>query len=308
MRALCHRGRLSALTATTKQGRHGMRAALCFVLQKHMKREIAMKFTRAYAMCVVFAMITLCLGGCILPWDPVLRYSGEYPNLVATAIHSIPGVQSDADDQVLVLEQDQFGRVLFGVCLPRTNMDDQSYEDQILAVVIIQSSDDTSVSFYSDKNYHLAIIDGGTVLSRDVISSHFSDQEIEELKRQNAWDCQPADADPSLTKIPLTLEKNGTFSDALDSITEKYLGTNHKDTFFAADANGLEIYFVLNIVHPEGALSPEYIHSWYLVAVTSEGIPKDASTSIRQIKPDDLPNLPAIVAEFKQANGWNTCP
>lgn len=86
---------------------------------------------------VLCAMLVFLMAACFAV-DPEMVYVGDHPDLDATAIHSIPGIDSSRDDKFFILDEDRYGRVLFAAYLPDSLMFRNSFDDGILAVMIMQ--------------------------------------------------------------------------------------------------------------------------------------------------------------------------
>lgn len=176
---------------------------------------------------VGIGVLTIFFGG-----SPIMLYDGEYPELEVVAINSVPGVlRSDMSDQVLVLEKDSYGRTLFACELNRVFTNINSPQNVVLAIIISQKTDLETVCYYTEINYDLAFLEDYETLVTELISSHFSEQDIETLKEKNDWN-KPLEPDNSrYTKIPNVLDKKTDMNKKEEKTVEKNIDYTFNATF-----------------------------------------------------------------------------
>lgn len=249
-----------------------------------------MKRIVIFLICIVIMLS--CFSGCIA-WDPIIRYTGQSNDLMATAIHSIPGVESDIDDTLMVLEEDDYGRVMFAVCLTRTFLIRNSWDNCVAALVIMQKSNDNYVYFYPEMNYRLVHLDKYTELTEDVVKRLFPSDMISELKVTNCWNVPPTEEDVLMIEQPNSLEKSARISDAARGIIKQHIGSNLRCSFFREDGSGNQVYFVLHVAPST--------YEWYLVAFNSDGKLCDLKDSILKINHTFPGNLPSVVQDYFSA-------
>ena len=132
------------------------------------------------------------LSSCILNRENPYPYRGEDKELYTAAIYSIPDAEGYMhhgegayNSDIYIWEQDDYGRKLFSYC--------EDYGNQIFALVISQSSDETNVYFYPDINYALTYIDseysyeGATDDHLKNKTKEFYMESKDELKEKNDW-------------------------------------------------------------------------------------------------------------------------
>ena len=241
--------------------------------------------------------IVLCsflMSGCIA-WDPVQRYSGEHTDLIAAAIYSIPGTVSDVEDQVIILEEDGYGRVMFAVCLPDGYLIQKSWNDCVLAVIITQKSDDAYVYFYGETNFIVDILNEQVQLSENEVRNHFTHEKIGSLKDRNDWGRDQIDTN-RLVQVAIFLEKEQRISDSADALIEDQIGTNYRASLYRESSDGNKIYFILNILPNQGG------YQWYLIYLDKDGEPIDKDGCIVRLDKGKIETLPAVLESFVREN------
>ena len=144
---------------------------------------------------VSIAMCLLCfvsISRCI----PYKGYMGNYPELFTVAVNIVPDangvIYSETEHQpaIALIQQDAKGRKLFGYV-------EEYDEDPILYLMVCQSSDDEYAYYYAENSMISAIVSdcyrrihigGPKVVSRlEAPLLDFTDEQIEEVKRNNDW-------------------------------------------------------------------------------------------------------------------------
>lgn len=260
-----------------------------------------MKKCTAILLCVIFL---LPLASCI---DPDFDYEGEYPDLAAAALYSIPGVTSEANDQFLILEQDSYGRVMYlgllhGGYLIREDIN--NWSGGVLTVMITQKTEDNAVWFYEDQNYVMKIVPENMTVTEETVAEHFSEASLAALKEKNDWD-RPFEADhPSLYKAPVFLDKDGSppvkmTASAINSVERIIDEANTRQSFLRQHEDGRTLFFVLAI-HQE---TDPTTYAWYMVICNSKGRLIDEEKGICLLNRTD--DLAEQVCRFCAENGWS---
>lgn len=210
----------------------------------------------------IFTIVFL-LAGCIAPSDPMIPYLGEHQELAATAIYSIPGVKSNLDDQILLLEEDAFGRVMFLAYLEDGILGRKPFADNVLALVIMQKQDESNVYFYGERNYLFRFVRDQFVVTHETASEYFESNAIEQLKKENHWNLPPDASAGTLVAAPLALEKETSLTNEARQTLKEAFGNNMRYQFFREDQNGNKMYMILVINGGD--------YKWYLTALNQEG-------------------------------------
>lgn len=253
-----------------------------------------MKKWKKCCLWVIIILISISFVGC----DPVFRYEGEHKDLEVTAIYSLLGIESLRDDQILVLEQDEYGRTLFATCLGGNYMLDKSFEECILAVLVMQKSDASYAYFYGEQNYIMTIVRKPTDLTVQLVNTHFPDDMISELKLKNHWGSKPADNDDILVQVPLSVWKENELSNHSKKLIEQEIGSNYRYVFYRADASGRKLYFVLHI---EGK---PVTYEWYVAIIDAEGNLENGNDSIMKLSKESMAEIPIVLSKFMADHNW----
>ena len=230
------------------------------------------------------------IPGCV--WDPVRMYNGEQTDLMATAVQSIPGCSSAEKDQVLVLEEDAYGRTLFAVRLQDTWLIQQSYYECTIAVLVMQSSTESQVAFFPDRNFLISSTESLVDITEELISKHFSDEAICQLKQDNDWDIPPKQNDVRLTTVSRTVAKEEK-TDAAQKTIEAKIGTNCRISPYRVDMYGRHAYFVFHI-------EDYYVYSWYLVLLDDKG-ELFGRNAVLDLDETDVSKLPEDICAFLES-------
>lgn len=251
-------------------------------------------------MFVLLVLMALCLSGCILPLDPKLRYSGEDIHLDAAAIYSMPGVASAISDEILVLEQDTYGRVLYAICLDEDLIildKNRAYEWKVLAVLVIQKYDDSHVYFYGERNYRMVKVKGDVQLTEELVSCHFDEDTILQLKEENDWDIPADSVNHPMVKTPIQVEKDVRMNREQEEALYDYIGSNLKTCFLRADQEGRQLFFVLEIC--DGA---PVRYQWYVAMFNLDGTLSGGKDGVCPLY--ELTSINKEIAAFLEAQNW----
>jgi len=136
---------------------------------------------------ILVALMLLPLAGC----SPLA--GGSHPELFVVATHSLLGVSGLNREDVIILEEDDFGRVMFAYGGSTIASDRPGATFNILAVLIAQRTTRRYSYFYDGINFILHEIEGDwwptalEFLSEAFIMEHFSEEQLEQLKEGNSW-------------------------------------------------------------------------------------------------------------------------
>lgn len=250
-----------------------------------------MKIKRSCSFFLILAVM-IALNSC----DPVRRYEGENKALIATALYSIPGVNSRWNDSVQILEQDDYGRILFAICMSDSLLIRDSWDNYILAVLIMQKGDAEHAYFYAEKNYSFKITKEFVDLSEKSIEEFFSMDDILVLKEKNDWNRPYDEENESLLCISVSSDKSKRLSDISENIIDSRIGSNYRYSFFREDQEKRNLYLITNIIDSS--------YEYYLVIFSEEGMLFDEKSSIRKISIGNPEKLPDIVQGFLCDNSW----
>ena len=242
---------------------------------------------------VTFSLLLGLLSSCRLIGRFKFEYTGDYPELYTVAIHTMPGVRGytlrssgTENPFIRVLEEDNFGRVLF-------QYGDSSTRGTIF--VIMQKATDEYVYFYPFYNHVIASSENSPSGFNARVDAR------NELKLANSWDRDMSD-DSELDRVRIVLRKSqGSMSG--DELMDIY------HTFFPeVDRRPEWIYSRLNFMRFDRygrsvyhATSP----SGRYAIVFQPDHAFDIETSVVELVGDDYQTDLRLLME---ANGWNTPP
>ena len=260
-----------------------------------------MKKFVAVFLCAVFLLL---LTSCV---DPDFHYEGEHMDLAAATLYSIPGVTSEANDEFVILEKDNYGRVMFlgllrGGSLIREDV--ENWSGGVLTVMITQKADDTSVWFYEDRNYVMQIVPETLTLTETTVKTYFSEASLTALKEKNDWNAPLATEDPRMYKAPISLDKNTSkpmkmAASAINKVEEAIEEVNTRQILLRQHEDGRTLFFVLSIHREHDPMTYE----WYMVMCDAKGRLMDEKKGIRLLNRTD--DLATQVLGFCANNGWN---
>lgn len=243
--------------------------------------------------CIIIMMCMLTcfdLTGC----RDTLYYYDEHPDAYTVLIRSILGVDGSENVGIIQLEQDSYGRTLYAAKTCATIVNEAC--DQILALLVVQSSDEKTVCYLEGNCYILCSVPNEWKISEETIKERFVQEEIAALKERNNWN------------LPLT----GTM--AIRSIQRKNISpydhsvgrglvTKHSrfydsryENYLDSDAAGRAIYFVREY-DKKGTLE-EHSRKGFLIFVDSDGIARTI------VELTDVMNFQDQLDLFKAENGW----
>jgi hypothetical protein len=224
-------------------------------------------------------------------------YNGNDPELHSVALESIVGSRSDWMNEVLRMEEDSYGRVLFAFFGANLYWTVNGQKD-VLAIIIAQKAD-SDFTYYYDSNNAIAIyVDQlNERLTLSLLESYFDEEDIEELKVKNDWN-KPIN-DKLLFRTEVTRKKTCKVNDRDLLPYKDLLGGNlyHGIQCYGKDRNG----YMLVSVESELSNQSSRTFAIYLLIVNKdhELISPDAVMRVT-----DIFDMEAI-KRFKEENGWS---
>jgi len=226
-------------------------------------------------------------------------YQGNDPELYSIALESVIGSRSYVMNQVLRIEEDAYGRVLFaffGENIYVMNND----QEAAIAIVIAQKTDSNFAHYYDSSNATsvISIHNLDEELTLKLLESYFDEEDIEELKVKNDWN-KPIN-DKLLFRTEVTRKKTCDVL-ARELRPNEYLivGKPHYGFIqcYGEDRNGYTLVSVKTLL-TETYGGPFAI---YLLIVNQdhELISPDAVMRVT-----DIFDMEAI-KRFKEVNGWS---
>lgn len=144
---------------------------------------------------ILAALMLLSFAGCHPP------AGGSRPDLFVVATHSLLGVWGSGLEDTMILEEDDFGRVMFAYLGRTRTSDNHDTPFNILAVVVAQRPgrgvfarhsyfyDGVNVIFceveVQPEGYQLPY--AHHFLNEDFVMEHFFEEQLEQLKAENSW-------------------------------------------------------------------------------------------------------------------------
>lgn len=226
-------------------------------------------------------------------------YRGNDPELHSVALESIVGSRSDWMNEVLRMEEDAYGRVLFAFFGANLYWTVNGQED-VLAIVIAQKTDSNFAYYYDSSNATsvISIHNLDEELTLKLLESYFDEEDIEELKVKNDWN-KPIN-DKLLFRTEVTRKKTCDVL-ARELRPNEYLIEGKPDYGFiqcyGKDRNGYKLVSILTeLTDDRTGLDAVYL---LIVNQSHELISPDAVMRIT-----DIFDLEAI-KRFKEENGWS---
>jgi len=244
------------------------------------------------------------------------EYTGNYPELFSVAISSILGARGYADDEspwraeprISILEEDNFGRVLFMYSedsfVRRREADDGSIRTMVTPRhihIIVQKVDGDYVYFYPHYNLILGRMGRGGVFDiyfEDV--PRISDEDFDAFKEANSWNQEMSD-DSVFDRVRIVrrkedgpLSSNQLAEARLEIFPDAEAGRRllpNWIVFLRMDRYGRSIF----------VRSRDYEH---VVVLFQPDHSLDTETSVLRIT--DMFNYQTELRLFLEANGWNT--
>jgi len=249
------------------------------------------KITKIISVLLVLLLLTIVLTSCFQG----VRYTGDYPELFSVAIGSALGTRGfveagiessrEAEPSVWVLEEDDFGRVLFGYSeggVSREVGSGKSASRRVRVYLVAQRSEGNYVYFYPHYNFIIGVGSGIHIHDRyfeDLL--RVSNEDLYALKEANSWNQEMSD-DTAFERVRIVRRKErGPVTSEIRVDWMIYLRT---------DRFGRSVY----------AISSDYSHTVYLFQPDNS---LDWETGF--IEMTDLFNYQTELRLFMEANGWN---
>jgi len=231
------------------------------------------------------------------------------PELFVVASHSLLGVLGRDREGVLIIDEDDFGRVMFAYAGNTITSNRPGAMYNILAVAIVQRTTRQHSYFYDGINIIFLEIDvdcGPSALDfldKDFVLERFSEEQLEQLKEENDWNeeikedrffrVRVARGDKTRHMTSVSEEaKRGAFEEAFGEAFEE---ATFGSVFFlrssiplTTDQDG-NVLFLISAVRT------------FLLMFDSDGTLIE-ETGIMELY--DLWNYRDQLREFKEANGW----
>lgn len=247
---------------------------------------------------IIKYLILIVLVPLIASCRDLYLYQGNDPELYSVALESVIGSRSYVMNQVLRIEEDAYGRVLFaffGDFIYGVNSD----QSEAIAIVIAQKTD-SNFAYYYDSSNATAVISIHSLdeeLTLKLIESYFEEAEIENLKEKNDWN-KPIN-DKLLFRTEVTRKKTCNVNDRDLLPYEDLLGGNlyHGIQCYGKDRNG----YMLVSVESELSNQSSRTFAIYLLIVNKD---HELISSDAVMRVTDIFDLEAI-KRFKQENGWS---
>ena len=254
---------------------------------------------------IILLLVSMCLFPVFSACDYV-GYKGSYVDLFTVTSNSILGVWGDAD-QIIVLEEDDFGRRMF-FHWGRSQIAEEKDGYEYWAIVISQKTDSKGkyTYFYPEVNFLLYKVSFtgepiyGWELDRLKENAYTlaTEKEINELKMRNDWN-KPFD-EAKCTKVKVSRAGRG-IDDKLITKSKKDIIYNYlrsgstqgdwADYYLTSDSYNRHIFFINYIKDKEHKES-------YLLILFPDG-------SYHAVKIDDPWNFQDMLRAFKDENNWN---
>lgn len=244
--------------------------------------------------------ILLC-AGC----DKVPPYEGEHDDLAATALHSIPGADSNYADNYFILEEDEYGRVMFGVdfCSSYLRDEEWSFFPRLFAVVIMQKSDEENVYFYAEQNYLLSPYETESDADRrtkDCVEQVFSEEQINALKEANDWGKPPESCSKNSIQVDRDEKKDSNLPNAEEAALDAIISSKQRwESVLRRDESGNTLCFVIKN-HEYKTENENY--KWYAVIFDANGNLQNGEESIMELT--DINTFGQDIQKLLQKNSW----
>jgi len=216
--------------------------------------------------------------------------------LAVASRESLLGVYGYYQDQTVILEIDEQGRILYGFLGTA-----KWYYKVVIAIGIIQNVTSESVFYYDGYNIVSKGYDESRSdkLNENIINSNFNGDAINTLKDENDWG-KPLDPNRYF-ETRINAEKPYPLNDRKLSKVYETLPVDigvSECIFLNADRSGLMVYLMIDHINDLNGYGKSF-----LIMFDSSGrvIP---STGIYELTDDDIINYQIPLRDFKERNGW----
>lgn len=247
------------------------------------------------------SIITILVALLLVSCDDFNRFNRLDLNLKVAARESILGVYGTIFDDVLILENDEYGRTMFA--FRGSNI---LYEEDILAIVILQKTEENYSYIYDGSNFIQTIFLGNedSDWNATYILSNFDSGKISALKDSNDWDKPLNEA--LMFKVPITTKKVQPLSAKQQRIIfagiSEYI-QYRSSVVLSIDKNGLILCLMIGRKISKDS-DDAMDEPTYLVMLDKEEnvIP---GTGIQQLDESLFDDYLEFLNAFKAENGWS---
>lgn len=247
-------------------------------------------------------VIILLLNACVFDFSDYFHdfnvYYDNEPELHSIALESIIGTYSYNMNEVLRMEEDDYGRVMFAFYGGNMFLDSDP-QIYVLSILIAQKTDGDFAYYYDSINAIAIYVDWlNEKLTLNHLESFFDEEEIEKLKAKNDWN-KPIN-DKLLFRTEVTRKKTCNVHPKELRPYENFLEGDANYNFiqcYGKDRNGNKLVSV------ETLLTESYggPYAIYLLIVDQSHKLVSPNAIMRVT---DIFDMEAI-KRFKQENGWS---
>jgi hypothetical protein len=225
-------------------------------------------------------------------------YRGNDPELHSVALESIIGSRSNGSNEIVRIEEDAYGRVLYAF------FGEDIYwwfndQEALLSIVIAQKVGSDFAYYYDSSNAIAVNVDQlNESLTLNLLESYFDEEEIEELKVKNDWNKPINEKLLFKTKVmrKKTCDVLVTEIRRYESLFEGVLHLNFIQCY-GKDRNGYMLVSILTEIKDDSA-GPVAV---YLMIVNQEHELISPSAVMRVTNIFDM----EAIKRFKEENGWS---
>ncbi len=269
------------------------------------------KGKKSLVIAISLILITFPVFGC--KYCYYQGYRGKYPELYTETIYSVLECSgfydspSLADPAIVILESDTYGRIMY--CY---------YESNMLAICIMQESDDNYVYYYSDYNFILVPnFKPGLGTLEEVIYKAYTEKEINDFKAINDFGKEFDESKCIKRKITLKKDEPQLSKSNEQLLTNlciayaKESGCLGKDSvyryarFNTYDDYGRMLYYVYGVhcdVNGEGHSPTSESKEFHLAIIFNPDWSYDETNTFLELKDN---NYQSDLKAFKELHNWN---
>lgn len=239
------------------------------------------------------SIIIISLSGC----DDHLKYKGNNPELQVVATNSLLGISGHETNQIIIFEKDEFGRVMFSFFNGANSGD-----EDVLAILIAQKTTNQDAYYYDNKNFILCGVKTNQTVDKDFVLQHFSNQQLETLKKENDWNKEINEQ--KLFKVKITRKKSDNISTQRQRKVFESVSPDFHSGYsitLTTDKNGNTIYYMRGMHYDEK--TGDYIPKKSYLIMFDADKRVNKTTGIAEIH--DLWNYQQELENFKEANDWS---
>lgn len=229
------------------------------------------------------------------------KYIWDDVNLQVATHNAVIGISGNIDDSLMVLEEDDYGRILFAYI----SVDNNLVQGDLMILIIVQKATDEITYVYDGINYLYTDLEGhNTELTKFMVDDFFSNTAIDQLKLANDWG-QPLD-ETRWFSIEVSTSKpflvpNRTISQLRDTLDEVKFCSGCVERLSIDKNQKKLLVFRKMILDENDHVMPE--SPTYLV-MFDENNKIIEGTGIKYIPQTDIMNIYEILNQFKIDNDW----